>query len=73
MSLLRSTKEELPGSRCEIKSIANLIEGDYYYGAFASEQQFKEVAGDYRVLHLAVHGITDNSEPDNSRLDFFLK
>lgn len=73
MSLLRSTREELPGSRSEIKSIANLIEGDYYYGAFASEQQFKEVAGDYRVLHLAVHGTTDSSEPDNSKLDFFQK
>ncbi|MEL6558484.1 MAG: CHAT domain-containing tetratricopeptide repeat protein [Bacteroidota bacterium] len=73
MSILRSTREELPGSRSEIKSIANLIDGDYYYGAFASEQQFKEVAGDYRVLHLAVHGTTDNSEPDNSRLDFFQK
>ncbi|MEL7148191.1 MAG: CHAT domain-containing protein, partial [Bacteroidota bacterium] len=71
LSLLRSTNEELPGSRVEIKRIANLVDGDYYYGTFASEQQFKAIAQDYRVLHLAVHGITDSDEPDHSRLDFF--
>ncbi|MGB3466956.1 MAG: CHAT domain-containing protein [Cyclobacteriaceae bacterium] len=73
LSLLRSEKEELPGSRQEIKSIANLVDGDYYYGSFASEQQFKEIAADYKILHLAVHGITDSEEPDHSRLDFYQK
>ena len=73
LSALRSSNEELPGSRMEIRSIAQLVDGDYYYGAFASEEQFKAIAEDYKVLHLAVHGITDSKEPDHSKLDFFQK
>lgn len=60
----------LPGSAKEIKAIADLVDGDYYYGQQASEQTFKEIAGDYQVLHLAVHGTVDEENPDYSKLHF---
>lgn len=65
--------EELPGSRAELKAISNFIDGDYFFGKFASEKQFKENAANYQILHLAIHGETDDKKPENSRLYFFTK
>lgn len=73
MNFLRDESVQLPGSRAEIRSIANLIEGDYFYGKSASERLFKKVAQDYQVLHLAVHAFIDDENPENSKLDFFSK
>lgn len=61
----------LPGSAKEIKSISELVQGDYYYGQQASEQTFKEVASDYRILHLALHGNVDEENPDFSKLHLY--
>lgn len=58
----------LPGSAKEIKTIADLVDGDYYYGQQANEQTFKEVASDYQVLHLALHGSVNEENPDFSKL-----
>jgi len=33
-------------------------------------QNFKKLAGDYNMLHLAVHGDVDNEHPENSKLYF---
>ena len=68
---LRASDEDLPGSRREVKAISELIDGDYYFGRYASEKQFKETAGDYQVLHLAIHGEVDDQESENSKLNFY--
>lgn len=73
LSTLRSRTEELPGSSAEIKALSNLIDGDYFYGNQANEKRFKDVAANYRILHLAIHGETNNQEPENSKLYFFSK
>ena len=73
MSQLRSNTAELPGSSAEIKALSDLIDGDYFYGNEAHEKRFKEVAADYRILHLAIHGETNSQEPENSKLYFFNK
>lgn len=69
---LRSANTDLPGTRKEIASISDIIDGQYYYGANATEANFKKSAGPYNMLHLALHGEVDNDRPENSRL-FFTK
>lgn len=73
MGTFRSSTELLPGSMQEIKSISNLLEGDYFYGKLANESQFKAIASDYQILHLAIHGETDDDEPEKSKLLFYSK
>lgn len=71
LSTVRGGKpEDLPGSRKEIRLISEVFEGDYYYGSFASESNFKSRAGDYAFLHLAVHGEINEQIPENSLLYF---
>jgi len=69
-SNLRNDKRDLPGSRKEIKGIANLLDGQYYYGTNASERNFKAQANQYSILHLALHGEIDHKAPENSKLLF---
>ncbi|WP_109301765.1 CHAT domain-containing protein [Aquimarina sp. AU474] len=72
MAALRGTNDDLPGTRKEIKAIADIINGQYYYGANAIEANFKKNANQYNILHLALHGEVDHERPENSRL-FFTK
>ena len=65
-------KYDLPGSRKEIRAIANIIDGNYFYGSQAIEANFKKNASEYNILHLALHGEVDNESPENSKL-FFTK
>ena len=69
---LRSNTEDLPGTRKEIRFISNIVDGEYYYGATATESNFKRKAGEYAIVHLALHGEVDNEHPENSKL-FFTK
>ncbi len=67
---LRGTADDLPGTREEIRAISNIIDGQYYYGSQAIETNFKKNAGQYNILHLALHGEVDNERPENSKLYF---
>ncbi len=69
---LKEYKNDLPGTREEIKAIANIIDGNYFYGSEAVESKFKKNVSQYNILHLALHGEVDNQQPENSRL-FFTK
>ena len=64
------SKKDLPGTRQEIRSISDIIAGEYYYGSFASEKNFKMKAKGFGILHLALHGVIDNKNPMNSKLLF---
>ncbi|WP_378179294.1 CHAT domain-containing protein [Aquimarina sp. SS2-1] len=70
LSALTEYENDLPGTRKEIKAIANIINGNYFYGSEAVEINFKKNAGQYSILHLALHGEVDNERPENSRLYF---
>ncbi len=72
MAALRGTDDDLPGTRKEIKAIADIIDGAYFYGSNAIEANFKKNANQYNILHLALHGEVDHERPENSRL-FFTK
>uniref|UniRef100_UPI0011AF7301 CHAT domain-containing protein n=1 Tax=Aquimarina sp. I32.4 TaxID=2053903 RepID=UPI0011AF7301 len=67
---LRARGDDLPGTRREIRAISEIIDGQYYYGSQAIEANFKKNAGQYNILHLALHGEVDNEHPENSRLYF---
>jgi CHAT domain-containing protein len=68
--LVRSGNLQLPGASEEVNLIANLVKGNAFTGAKATEKLFKEVAGNYKILHLAMHGLIDDLEPLNSELVF---
>ncbi len=70
LATLRDAGDDLPGTRKEIKAISEIIDGQYYFGSEAIEANFKKNAGQYNILHLALHGEVDNERPENSRLYF---
>lgn len=72
LSDLTQYTNDLPGTRKEIKAIANIIDGNYFYGSEAIETNFKKNVSNYSILHLALHGEVDNERPENSKL-FFTK
>jgi CHAT domain-containing protein len=60
----------LTGTKEEINSIANLFRTKKRFDEAATEDYFKEYAGNYGILHLAMHTIIDNDNPLYSRLVF---
>ncbi|WP_027394746.1 CHAT domain-containing protein [Aquimarina latercula] len=70
LKAFRNSSMDLPGTREEIKAISNIVDGQYFYGSEATEQNFKKHAGAYNILHLALHGDVDNERPENSKLYF---
>jgi CHAT domain-containing protein len=54
---------ELPGAEEEANLIAKMFGKLPFLGKEASEVRFKEIAGEYAVLHLATHGILQDREP----------
>ncbi|MDY8135246.1 CHAT domain-containing tetratricopeptide repeat protein [Aquimarina sp. 2201CG5-10] len=70
LATLRDSDDDLPGTRKEIKAIADIIDGQYFYGSEANEGNFKKHVNQYNILHLALHGEVDNEYPENSKLYF---
>lgn len=61
---------DLPGTRKEVEGIGKIINCDIYMNEQATVSKFKEIAGNYKILHIATHGIVDNQNPVHSRLMF---
>ena len=53
-----------------VKNVRSLLGGDAWLGIESSEERFKNTAAHYRILLLAMHGISDNENPELSRLLF---
>jgi CHAT domain-containing protein len=60
----------LPGSKNEIKAISNYISADSFTDQNAQESTFKKDAGNFDILHLAMHTIINDSIPMLSKLVF---
>lgn len=60
----------LPGVKEEVTNISNVIHGDLFVDAMATEANFKANASNYDVLHLAMHTIIDDENPMYSKLVF---
>ncbi len=67
---VRGQLSELRGTRREVQEIDRWMSGRFFEGELASEENFKELSGRYKVLHLATHAIVDDQYPMNSRLLF---
>ncbi|MCF8371266.1 MAG: CHAT domain-containing protein [Bacteroidales bacterium] len=62
---------DLIGSRIEVTSINKIFKGEQQLDSLATEKNFKEFAGNYKILHIATHGLIDDEDPMNSRLLFY--
>lgn len=64
--------EDLPASENEVKSIAkNFANSKIFLRSEAQKKCFDdEIYNDYKIIHLATHGILNNDDPDNSKLLF---
>lgn len=59
---------ELPGAQQEALDIAAMFQSQSYINQAASEQEFKNKASDYAVLHIATHGLLNDEDPLYSNL-----
>ncbi|MBN2008463.1 CHAT domain-containing protein [candidate division KSB1 bacterium] len=59
----------LPESEREVQQIAqNFKHASLFIGDDATEEQFKQMAGNFRFIHLATHNITNDHEPMYSKI-----
>ncbi|MCK6694229.1 MAG: CHAT domain-containing protein, partial [Thermoanaerobaculia bacterium] len=68
--LFRDALPNLPGAAREVKDIAQLLDGDVYIDSAATKAQFKSRAGQFRILHFAMHALLDDQDPRFSKLLF---
>ncbi len=69
----RDGLSNLPGTELEINSIKAVMKNDvnkYYFKADASESLFKNQAGNFDIVHLAIHGVADSTNALKSKLVF---
>ncbi|MCH2044885.1 MAG: CHAT domain-containing protein [Saprospiraceae bacterium] len=67
---LRKTLQPLPGAEKEVALLGKHLYGEFYDGINATEKSFKERAGDYEIIHLAMHGLLNSKKPILSSLVF---
>lgn len=60
----------LPGTEREIRHLEARFEGDYFLGKQGTRNKFLTQAGNYDIIHLAIHGKADNSNRFQSSLIF---
>ena len=68
--LVRNGNLPLPGARSEAEMISNLFGGNIFVENQATEEAFKQNAGNYQILHLAMHTLMEEDEPLYSKLLF---
>lgn len=67
---LRNGLSPLRYNQPEVEEIANMLTGDVFLGWQATESNFKANSSNYRLLHLAMHTVLDDSLPLYSGLVF---
>ncbi len=60
----------LPGAKAEVELLNEYITSDLCVDSMANEKNFKELAPQYDILHLAMHTILNDSLPMFSKLAF---
>lgn len=66
----RSLLPPLPNAQKEVEVLSEAYQGYFCQGIHATERFFKEKAGDYAVIHLAMHGLLNEQSPILSSLAF---
>lgn len=67
---MRKILSPLQGTQQELDALADAYRGDFYSGVEASETMFKTNAPYYGFLHLAMHSVVNEENPDRSALVF---
>jgi len=67
---IASQLEKLPMAEKEIETSASLLGGEYLVDQDATEENFKRMAKNANIIHIASHTIIDDEEPMNSKLVF---
>lgn len=68
---LRKILSPLPSIKQEIEKLESLYgTGQFLYGKEATEASFKQIASDYAIIHLAMHGLLNEHHPLISSLAF---
>jgi CHAT domain-containing protein len=62
---------DLPGASWEAEMILKIIPGDKLLGEEATETNFKQIAGNYDILHFAMHTSIDDAHPLSSKMSFY--
>jgi len=70
LGAVREGLQPLPGAQEEVALMEKYLLGEFYNGAMADEETFKETAHNYGVIHLAMHGVLDSKHPILSSLVF---
>lgn len=65
---LRGSLLELPGAAAEIDLLSQKYRGLFNKGESAAEKDIKSKASEYGILHLAMHGLVDQNNPEFSSL-----
>jgi CHAT domain-containing protein len=60
----------LPNARNEAEFVAGITHGSLYTDSDAKESVYKELAGSYDVIHLAMHTLINNQNPIISKMIF---
>lgn len=68
--LVRSGALPLPGAQMESRQITTMLSGEAWLGDQATEARFKEIGHRYGILHLSMHGLIDDQNPQYSKLIF---
>lgn len=61
---------DLPYARDEAEFVAGIAKGDLYLNNEATETAFKSLAGNYDIVHLAMHTLLNDRMPMHSRMIF---
>jgi len=67
---LRDGLQDLPAAKAEVASLSNDFKGVFLQEEFSNERNFKENAGKYGIIHLAMHGLLNKCAPILSSLAF---
>ncbi|MCB9316002.1 MAG: CHAT domain-containing protein [Lewinellaceae bacterium] len=60
----------LQNNKAEVSQIAQQLQGQAFLGQAATEAQFRQVASEPRIVHLAMHGFLNDCDPMYSGLVF---
>jgi CHAT domain-containing protein len=67
---IREYLSPLPGALKEVEMMRRTLPGTFFSGPDANEHNFKENIQQYKIIHLAMHGLLDNKHPILSSLIF---
>ena len=67
---VRSDFSPLENNQPEVKGAASLMGGTSFLAELATEEKFKQEAQNFKILHLAMHALTNDKDPMSSCLVF---